>query len=235
MPYNLRGKTVFATGAGRGLCKAIVARYLAEGCNVLAFDNHAGNLEATVAQWRAAGFGDDRVLAHVGDVRVRGDIQAAIDAAVAAWGRIDVLANVAGIAGIRFMAENSRSLALEIVIMASSCVPATHMETSGAALTASDLLPLLRDGTVHGLAEVMNFRVPVRSLHAEGASERAPSIGLDHGRQLAVEELVLDPGQPRRRNLVNFPMTWRHLLTGDCPFVSPLNCRGKINFAQGCE
>jgi 3-oxoacyl-[acyl-carrier protein] reductase len=37
-------------------------------------------------------------LAHVGDVRSRSDIQTAIDAAVAAWGRIDVLANVAGIA-----------------------------------------------------------------------------------------------------------------------------------------
>jgi adenine deaminase len=67
------------------------------------------------------------------------------------------IANVAGVKGIRFMAENSRSLLLEVVIMASSCVPATHMETSGAALTADDLLSLLRDGTVHGLAEVMNF------------------------------------------------------------------------------
>jgi adenine deaminase len=67
------------------------------------------------------------------------------------------MANVAGVAGIRFMVENSRHLPLTVITMASSCVPATHMETSGARLDAADLLALLHDGTVHGLAEVMNF------------------------------------------------------------------------------
>jgi len=67
------------------------------------------------------------------------------------------IANVAGVAGIRYMAECSRGLPLDVVIMASSCVPATHMETNGATLTAADLAPLLADGTVHGLAEVMNY------------------------------------------------------------------------------
>jgi adenine deaminase len=67
------------------------------------------------------------------------------------------IANVAGIAGIRFMAASSKTLPLHVVIMAPSCVPATHMETSGATLEASDLAALLDDGTVHGLAEVMNY------------------------------------------------------------------------------
>ncbi len=67
------------------------------------------------------------------------------------------VANVAGVAGIRFMAASSRGLPLNVLIMAPSCVPATHMETSGATLGADDLAPLLADGTVHGLAEVMNY------------------------------------------------------------------------------
>lgn len=67
------------------------------------------------------------------------------------------IANVAGVDGIRFMAESSRHIPLHVVTMAPSAVPATHMETSGAALDAEDLLPLLYDGTVHGLAEMMNF------------------------------------------------------------------------------
>lgn len=67
------------------------------------------------------------------------------------------IANVAGVAGIRYMAAAARPLPLRILIMAPSCVPATHMETNGATLTAADLAPLLADGTVHGLAEVMNF------------------------------------------------------------------------------
>jgi len=67
------------------------------------------------------------------------------------------IANVAGAAGIRYMAEHSRNLPLNVIIMAPSCVPATHMETNGATLTASELTPLLADGIVHGLAEVMNY------------------------------------------------------------------------------
>lgn len=67
------------------------------------------------------------------------------------------IANVAGVAGIRYMAAAARSLPLRVLIMAPSCVPATHMETNGATLTAADLAPLLADGTVLGLAEVMNF------------------------------------------------------------------------------
>jgi adenine deaminase len=41
--------------------------------------------------------------------------------------------------------------------MAPSCVPATDMETNGARLEADHLAPLLQEGSVHGLAEVMNF------------------------------------------------------------------------------
>ncbi len=67
------------------------------------------------------------------------------------------IANVAGLAGVRFMAESSRDLPLHVVIMAPSCVPATGMETNGATLTADDLAALLAEGTVHGLAEMMNF------------------------------------------------------------------------------
>lgn len=67
------------------------------------------------------------------------------------------IANVAGLAGIRYMAESSRNLPLSILIMASSCVPATNMESSGAILNADDLALLLHEGVVYGLAEVMNY------------------------------------------------------------------------------
>jgi adenine deaminase len=67
------------------------------------------------------------------------------------------IANVAGMAGLRFMAQSSAGLPLNVVLMASSCVPATHMETTGATLAAPELAQLLAEGAVHGLAEVMNF------------------------------------------------------------------------------
>ena len=67
------------------------------------------------------------------------------------------IANVVGPAGVRYMAEASKGLPLHVVVMGPSCVPATHMATAGGTVTADDLATLHRDGTIHGLAEAMNF------------------------------------------------------------------------------
>ncbi len=67
------------------------------------------------------------------------------------------IANVCGLEGIRFMLRDAESVPLEIFVNASSCVPATGLETSGAVLEADDLARLLEEPRVLGLAEVMNF------------------------------------------------------------------------------
>jgi adenine deaminase len=67
------------------------------------------------------------------------------------------IANVHGLEGIRYMLEASEGLPLTVFVMASSCVPATHMGTAGAALTAEDLASLRDHPRVIGLAELMNF------------------------------------------------------------------------------
>jgi adenine deaminase len=67
------------------------------------------------------------------------------------------IANILGQEGIHFMAESARGVPLNVFIMLPSCVPATHMETSGANLKATDLNPLLKEPWAIGLAEMMNF------------------------------------------------------------------------------
>jgi len=67
------------------------------------------------------------------------------------------IANVLGVRGIRFMAESAKNVPLNVFIMIPSCVPATHLETSGATLTSSDIKRLLREPWAIGLAEMMNF------------------------------------------------------------------------------
>ena len=67
------------------------------------------------------------------------------------------IANVMGLEGIRFMLEDSRDIPFDIFYMAPSCVPATHLETSGATLEASDLSELKDEPRILGLAEMMNF------------------------------------------------------------------------------
>ena len=67
------------------------------------------------------------------------------------------IANVAGAAGVEFMLEASEDIGLEIFYMAPSCVPATHLETAGAQLSAGHLEKLAQHPRVIGLAEMMNF------------------------------------------------------------------------------
>ncbi len=67
------------------------------------------------------------------------------------------IANVMGIDGIRFMLEDAAEAPFSMFVNAPSCVPATHMGTAGAELSADDLAVLRDLPTVIGLAEVMNF------------------------------------------------------------------------------
>ncbi|MDQ5984585.1 MAG: Adenine deaminase [Syntrophus sp. SKADARSKE-3] len=67
------------------------------------------------------------------------------------------LANVLGERGIRFILDASRDLPVDFYVMLPSCVPATHLETSGASLSAADLLAFKDEPRVLGLAEMMNY------------------------------------------------------------------------------
>ncbi|MFN7020901.1 MAG: adenine deaminase [Phycisphaerales bacterium] len=67
------------------------------------------------------------------------------------------VANVLGADGIRFLLDDARELPINAMFALSSCVPASHLETSGACLEADDLSPLFNDPSVVALAEVMNF------------------------------------------------------------------------------
>jgi adenine deaminase len=67
------------------------------------------------------------------------------------------IANVLGLAGVRYILDASEGLPLQVYVMAPSCVPATHMETAGAELIAADIEELLAHERVIGLAEMMNF------------------------------------------------------------------------------
>jgi adenine deaminase len=67
------------------------------------------------------------------------------------------IANVAGIAGIHYILEETKDLPVSIYVMAPSCVPATHLETSGATLDPENVAELFKHSRVIGLAEMMNY------------------------------------------------------------------------------
>jgi len=67
------------------------------------------------------------------------------------------IANVLGTEGIQYFLDSSLETIMDIRVQLSSCVPATHLETSGADLPIERLLPFRRHPKVIGLAEFMNF------------------------------------------------------------------------------
>ncbi|OGO42874.1 MAG: adenine deaminase [Chloroflexi bacterium RBG_16_60_22] len=67
------------------------------------------------------------------------------------------IANVSGLEGIRYVLECARRLPFDLFLMAPSCVPATHLETSGSRLGPEDIRRMLRWRDCIGLGEVMNY------------------------------------------------------------------------------
>jgi adenine deaminase len=67
------------------------------------------------------------------------------------------IANVCGLEGMRYVLNCARRLPLDLFLMAPSCVPATHLETSGASISLQEIRQILRWRETIGLGEVMNF------------------------------------------------------------------------------
>jgi adenine deaminase len=67
------------------------------------------------------------------------------------------IANVLGIAGVRYMINNGNKVPFKFYFGAPSCVPATDFETSGARLDVKDIRELLNMDQIHYLSEMMNY------------------------------------------------------------------------------
>lgn len=67
------------------------------------------------------------------------------------------IANVCGTAGMDYMIAATEGLPLDVHFMLPSCVPATPLEESGAALSWQDINPYFDHPRVLGLAEMMNY------------------------------------------------------------------------------
>ena len=66
------------------------------------------------------------------------------------------IANVMGMAGIRCLIDQAADVSANVYFSLPSCVPATHLETAGARLSAQDLSALAAHPRVVALGEMMN-------------------------------------------------------------------------------
>jgi NAD(P)-dependent dehydrogenase (short-subunit alcohol dehydrogenase family) len=92
MPFS--DKVALVTGAGSGIGHAAALLYGREGARVFAADVNEAAARATASAIEADG---GRATAHQVDLSSRAAAHAMVAAAVAAFGRVDILANIAGI------------------------------------------------------------------------------------------------------------------------------------------
>jgi NAD(P)-dependent dehydrogenase (short-subunit alcohol dehydrogenase family) len=94
MMNRFTNQVVLITGAASGIGRACALRFAREGANVACLDlNEAAN-EATAAQCRESGV---EAIALNCDVADLDSVQAAVEATLARWSRVDVLVTAAGI------------------------------------------------------------------------------------------------------------------------------------------
>ena len=81
--------------------------------------------------------------------------------------------NVLGKEGIQYVLDSSKGLPIDFFVMLPSCIPATHLETSGARLHAADLAEMINDERIAGVAELMNYPGVFLGMESELAKIRA--------------------------------------------------------------
>ncbi|HPG75861.1 MAG TPA: mycofactocin-coupled SDR family oxidoreductase [Rhodoglobus sp.] len=161
------GRVAFITGAAHGQGRAVALALAESGADIVAFDVAAkieypayaqgsgAELDSLVAEVHALG---RRALAFVGDVRDSAAIQQAVDAAVAEFGRIDVLFNNAGIVAYA-AADEMTELEWDAMI---------DVNLKGPFLVARSVIPVMkaqRSGVIINNSSVMGLRGGNRLSH----------------------------------------------------------------------
>jgi NAD(P)-dependent dehydrogenase (short-subunit alcohol dehydrogenase family) len=184
---RLDGKACLVTGAGSGIGRAIATRFAAEGASVLALDIDGVAAARTAEDIRAAGGRGADIQA---DVTRFEDLERAARAAVADFGRIDVLVANAGISAAGALHETPPSTWDRVF----------EVNGRGTYLTCKAVIPLMigqQSGTVIIMSSVIAaMGLPNRAAYAASKGALlalARSMQVDYGK-FGIRVNALMPG-----------------------------------------
>ncbi len=114
------------------------------------------------------------------------------------------IANVLGLAGVRFMLKNAQLTPFKFAFGAPSCVPATLFETAGASLNVTEIAQLFTQDDLKYLAEMMNWpgvlhhdqtvydKIAVAQKYGKPVDGHAPGLRGDQARAYAAAGISTD-------------------------------------------
>ena len=162
MSSKLKDKVAIVTGAASGIGKAIAERYAQEGAKVAIADMNIAAAQAAADELKGRGAA---AMAVAADVTDEGQVNAAVDAVVKAWGGVDILVSNAGIQIVHPLEEFSYAEWKKMI--------AIHLD--GAFLTTKACLP-------HMYAKGGGSIIYMGSVHSKEASVlKSPYVAAKHG------------------------------------------------------
>lgn len=203
---KLKNKVALVTGAGQGMGRAIAQRYAAEGASVVALDL---NLEA--AQQTLQGLAGEH-LALALNVADSAAVNAAVDHAMARFGRVDVLVNNAGTGGVDAFTEISDEAWARVIgvnlngafFCARAAVRAMQKTGGGVVINLGSTAAVSGDGPAH----YVTSKAAIMGLTRSMAKELAKS-------GIRVNTLV--PGPTNTPMMQGIPQEWADAIVAGVP------------------
>jgi NAD(P)-dependent dehydrogenase (short-subunit alcohol dehydrogenase family) len=188
---RFQDKSIVVTGAGSGIGRAAAIMFAAEGGRVLVVDRYEADARETAVRIEEAG-GTARAMA--GDVSRAADCEAMVKAAVAAYGRLDVAFNNAGVGGSGFPLAEEEEIAFDEVVAINLKGVFLSMKYEIPAMVKTGGGAIVNTASVAGLVGEPGISIYSASKH--GVVGLTRTAALDHIRQ-GVRINAVCPGATR--------------------------------------